>query len=248
VKDSKPSSTASSLFCGTRSPVLSNSGQKTLVARTEAEIIHLAQTGDESAFEFLYKTNRQRIYALCLRLTRNPGLAEDLMQEAFLQAFRKINSFREESTFSSWLYRIGFNVALMHLRKKGLQEVALEQTCESEDNDSRTRQFGALDPVASATCDRVSLNRAIRELPNGYKKILLLHDVLGHLHCEIASLLGCSIGNSKSQLHKARLRMREILEVKSRQKQQKLSTLSVERTRTTQLDQAIFGCFEVSRH
>src|SRR6202040_949119 len=95
---------------------------------TEAEAIRLAQAGDAAAFEFLYSLQGRRVYALCLRMVNNPSDAEDLMQEAFLQLFRKIGTFRGESAFSTWLHRMTVNVVLMRLRKKSLPVASLEET------------------------------------------------------------------------------------------------------------------------
>jgi RNA polymerase sigma-70 factor (ECF subfamily) len=179
---------------------------------TEAEIIHLAQTGDAAAFEHLYKAHSRRVYLLCLRMTRNPSLAEDLTQEAFLHVFRKIQSFRGESAFSSWLYRVVFNVVLMKQRIKRLNETPLEETRGNEGDAPMLKKLVRSDPQLSSVVDRVMLKNALRQLPRGYKKIFLLHDLLGYEHHEIAEVLGCAIGTSKSQLHKARMSLRRILQ------------------------------------
>ncbi len=102
-------------------------------ALTEAEAIRLAQAGDAAAFEFLYGLHSRRVYALCLRMVGNPSDAEDLMQEAFLQLFRKIGTFRGESAFSTWLHRMTVNVVLMRLRKKSLPVASLEETTEPDE-------------------------------------------------------------------------------------------------------------------
>jgi RNA polymerase sigma-70 factor, ECF subfamily len=179
---------------------------------TEAEIIHLAQTGDAAAFEHLYKAHSRRVYLLCLRMTRNPSLAEDLTQEAFLHVFRKIQSFRGESAFSSWLYRVVFNVVLMKQRSKRLNETPLEETPGNEGDAPTLKKLVRSDRQLSSVVDRVMLKNALRQLPRGYKKIFLLHDLLGYEHHEIAKVLGCAIGTSKSQLHKARMSLRRILQ------------------------------------
>jgi RNA polymerase sigma-70 factor (ECF subfamily) len=178
----------------------------------EAEIIRLAQTGDAAAFELLYKAHSRRVYSLCLRMTRNPSLAEDLTQEAFLHVFRKIQSFRGESAFSSWLYRVVFNVVLMKQRIKRLNETPLEETRGNEGDAPMLKKLVRSDPQLSSVVDRVMLKNALRQLPRGYKKIFLLHDLLGYEHHEIAEVLGCAIGTSKSQLHKARMSLRRILQ------------------------------------
>jgi RNA polymerase sigma-70 factor, ECF subfamily len=186
---------------------------------SEAEAIRLAQQGDVVAFEHLYQLHKRRVYALCLRMVSNTTEAEDLTQEAFLQLFRKISTFRGESAFSTWLHRLAVNVVLMRLRKKRVPESSLEEMTEpDEESDGPRRDFGAADLRLSGSIDRLNIERAIAELPAGYRSIFVLHDVQGYEHNEIAGILGCSIGNSKSQLHKARMRLRELLQEAERQK------------------------------
>ena len=179
----------------------------------EAEAIRLAQRGDAGAFERIYRLHNRRVYALCLRMVGNPAEAEDLAQDAFLQLFRKIATFRGESAFSTWLHRMTVNVVLMKLRKKKLPETSLEETIDPEDESSAPRrELGGPDLLLTGSIDRVHLERAVEQLPPGYRQIFLLHDVQGFEHNEIAKLMDCSIGNSKSQLHKARMRLRELLQ------------------------------------
>ncbi|MBI1739825.1 MAG: sigma-70 family RNA polymerase sigma factor [Acidobacteriales bacterium] len=180
------------------------------VKATEAEAIERAKQGDEAAFEVLYHLHKRRVYSLCLRMVSNPAQAEDLAQEAFLQLFRKISTFRGESAFSTWLHRMTVNVVLMNLRKKGLPLVSLEETIESDEETPR-KELGAPDVKLTGSIDRLQLQRAIDRLPPGYKTVFVLHDVEGFEHNEIAQMAGCSIGNSKSQLHKARLKLRDYL-------------------------------------
>lgn len=180
---------------------------------TEAEAIRLAQAGDAPAFEYLYQLHGRRVYALCLRMVGNPSDAEDLMQEAFLQLFRKIGTFRGESAFSTWLHRMTVNVVLMRLRKKTLPAASLEETTEPDEETGGPRKdIGAPDLRLSGAVDRVNLERSIEKLPPGYRTVFVLHDVQGFEHNEIAGIMGCSVGNSKSQLHKARTRLRELLQ------------------------------------
>jgi RNA polymerase sigma-70 factor (ECF subfamily) len=180
---------------------------------TEAEAIRLAQAGDAAAFEHLYQLHGRRVYALCLRMVGNPSDAEDLMQEAFLQLFRKIGTFRGESAFSTWLHRMTVNVVLMRLRKKTLPAASLEETTEPDEETGGPRKdIGAPDLRLSGAVDRVNLERSIEKLPPGYRTVFVLHDVQGFEHNEIAGIMGCSVGNSKSQLHKARTRLRELLQ------------------------------------
>ncbi|MFQ5925813.1 MAG: RNA polymerase sigma factor [Terriglobia bacterium] len=177
----------------------------------EAVAIARAQRGDPQAFERLYQLHKGRVYSLCLRMLGNPGDAEDMTQEAFLQLFRKVRTFRGESAFSTWLHRLAVNVVLMHLRKKGLPVVSLEEATESDSGEGPPREFGAEDRLLVGSVDRVILERLIQKLPPGYRMVFTLHDIEGYEHNEIADMLGCSIGNSKSQLHKARLRLRALL-------------------------------------
>jgi RNA polymerase sigma-70 factor (ECF subfamily) len=180
---------------------------------TEAEAIRLAQQGDASAFEHIYRLHSRRVYALCLRMVGNPAEAEDLTQDAFLQLFRKIGTFRGESAFSTWLHRLSVNVVLMKLRKKALPVTSLEESTDPEDEaNGPRREIGGPDLLLTGSIDRVHLERAIEQLPPGYRQVFVLHDVQGYEHNEIAGLMDCSIGNSKSQLHKARMRLRELLQ------------------------------------
>jgi RNA polymerase sigma-70 factor (ECF subfamily) len=159
----------------------------------EAEAIQRAQAGDGASFEMLYALHKRRVYSLCLRMLGNVAEAEDLTQEAFLQLYRKIGTFRGDSAFSTWLHRLAVNVVLMHLRKKGLPQVSLEETLEPSQEDGPRKDIGA------------------RDLTPGYRLVFVLHDVEGYEHNEIAGMLECSIGNSKSQLHKARMKLRDLL-------------------------------------
>ena len=178
---------------------------------TEAEVIAKAQAGDVSCFEALYNRHKRRVFSLCLRMTGDYAQAEDFTQEIFLQLYRKIASFRGDSAFSTWLHRLAVNVVLMHFRKKSLPEVSLEERLEPQHDGEAPKEFGARDHVLHGSIDRIALENAIKELPPGYRIIFVLHDVEGYEHNEIAEILGCSIGNSKSQLHKARMKLRTLL-------------------------------------
>jgi RNA polymerase sigma-70 factor (ECF subfamily) len=176
------------------------------------ETIRLAQQGDAEAFETLYRQNCRRVYALCLRMLKDPTEAEDLAQEAFMQLFRKIHTFRGESAFSSWLHRLTANVVLMRFRKKVPPSTSLDDlTRIDEENGAPRMEIGVPDLRLSGLFDRLKLQDAIEQLPEGYRTMLVLHDVHGYEHHEIAALFGCSTGNSKSQLHKARKRLRRLL-------------------------------------
>lgn len=166
-----------------------------------------AGQGDMGAFEQLYERHNRRVYSLCLRMTQNVAEAEDLAQEAFIQLFRKIGSFRGESAFTTWLHRLTVNQVLMHFRKKS---VKLERTTEEGETPEQVVQ-GTQNPNAMPVIDRIALDRALAQLPPGYREVFLLHDVEGHEHGEIARMLGVAEGTSKSQLHKARMKLRRLL-------------------------------------
>jgi RNA polymerase sigma-70 factor, ECF subfamily len=186
----------------------------------ESDAITRAQRRDAASFESLYKAHCQHVYHLCLRMLKNVAEAQDLTQQVFLQVFRKIGTFRGDSCFSTWLHRISVNAVLMHLRRKR----PAQHLIESLDGDG-TRVADQIDLTRTGTSapdviDKLNLKRAIRQLPDGYKRFFLLHDVLGYQHAEIAVLLGCSTGCSKSQLHKARKSLRRLLGGKQGQAEQ----------------------------
>jgi RNA polymerase sigma-70 factor (ECF subfamily) len=152
-------------------------------------------------------------------MVSDPFEAEDLAQEAFLQLFRKIHTFRGESAFSSWLHRLTANVVLMSFRKKKAHLTSLDEISRANDDDSGQKlEIGEADVRLTGMFDRVNLQSAIDSLPEGYKRMFLLHDLHGYEHNEIAQILDCSIGNSKSQVHKARKRLREVLRKADRYK------------------------------
>jgi RNA polymerase sigma-70 factor, ECF subfamily len=183
--------------------------------RDERDVIMRAQQGDQQAFAKLYESHKRRVYWLCFRMVHQADEAEDLTQEAFLQVYRKLNTYRGESAFSTWLHRVAVNVVLMRLRKRGLTETSLDEMSES-DEDNKTIEIGSDDPLLSGSVDRIVLENAIDELPPGYRLVFVLHDVHGYEHQEIADILGCTTGNCKSQLHKARLKLRAALRHKRR--------------------------------
>jgi RNA polymerase sigma-70 factor, ECF subfamily len=176
---------------------------------SEAQLVARAQQGDEGAFKTLFELYNRRVYSLCLRMTRSAVEAEDLTQDALLLFFRKLPTFRGESTLATWLHRMVVNVVLMHLRKKRLLSVPLDEAEPGEDVPKR--QYGTPDQRLGYCAVRLSLERAIALLPAGYRSVFVLHDIHGYEHAEIAEMIGCSPGNSKSQLHKARLKLRHLL-------------------------------------
>jgi RNA polymerase sigma-70 factor, ECF subfamily len=177
---------------------------------SDADLVARAQQGEEAAFASLFEAHKRSVYTLCLRMTHSPAEAEDLTQETFLQVFRKIVTFRGESKFSTWLHRLTVNGVLMHLRKKRLQQEPLEELNTSLEEPSR-RQYRDDDRRLLGTIDRITLSGVIAYLPVGYRTAFVLHDVEGYEHSEIARMMNWSVGNSKSQLHKARRRLRDLL-------------------------------------
>jgi RNA polymerase sigma-70 factor (ECF subfamily) len=196
-------------------PIFESAGRKKKAAAQDAApptdhaLARRAAENDMSAFEELYLRHNRRVYSLCLRMTGNVPEAEDLAQEVFIQLFRKIGSFRGESAFTTWLHRLTVNQVLMHFRKKG---VRMEQTTDDGETPVQIVK-GTEDARRMPVVDRIALDNAIAKLPPGYRTVFVLHDVEGHEHEEIAKLLGCSVGTSKSQLHKARMKLRHLLRV-----------------------------------
>ncbi len=178
---------------------------------SEADAIAGARRGNPKSFEILYQRHKGSVYSLCLRMVKNVATAEDLTQEAFLQVYRKIRSFRGESAFSTWLYRVTFNVVMMHLRKKRPCELPLDGTPRPDCTETPHDKFPVEDLTLAGSLDRVVLNRAVSELASGQRMAFVLHEIEGYEHKEVGKLLGWSIGCSKSQLHRARLKLRSLL-------------------------------------
>jgi RNA polymerase sigma-70 factor (ECF subfamily) len=179
---------------------------------SEGQAIALAKRGDAAGFEYLYKAYGGRVYSVCLRMIRNPAEAEDLTQQTFLQLFRKIGTFRSEAQFSTWLHRVTVNVVLLHMRRQKPAAAVVEDLEHYIANEEGKRKHGYGAAALSSLVDRLNLRRAISKLSPGCKQQFLLYDLLGYKHSEIAERLGCSVGNSKSQLHKARKRLRRLLQ------------------------------------
>jgi RNA polymerase sigma-70 factor (ECF subfamily) len=175
---------------------------------SDLELVRASAAGDAAAFEALYQRHNRRVYSICLRMLGNPTEAEDATQDVFVQLFRKIGSFRGESAFTTWLHRMTVNQVLMRFRKRG---VRLESTTDDGDF-TNIVQFGTERPSRMPVIDRIALDRAITKLPPGYRTVFVLHDVEGFEHEEIARQLKCTIGTSKSQLHKARMKLRALLD------------------------------------
>jgi RNA polymerase sigma-70 factor (ECF subfamily) len=182
--------------------------------RNEAQAIARVQVCDPAVLEDLYRLHSRRVYALCLRMVKDTSEAEDLTQETFLLVFRKLHTFRGESAFSTWLHRLTVNLVLMRLRKKSPPVVSIEAPSDPDDetNLPSRLELAVPDLALEGAIDRIVLERCIEQLPAGFRKVFVLHDIRGYLHREIANLLGHSVGASKSQLHKARKRLREYLQ------------------------------------
>jgi len=178
------------------------------VSLREDETVRRAQQGDASAFERIYELHSSRVYGLCLRMVKNPAEAEDLTQETFLLVFRKLPTFRGESAFSTWLYRLAVNVVLMSLRKRQVPVDELENQ-----DAARIEEIAAFtDNYLIGVGDRLSLNRAVVRLAPVYRTVFVLHDVQGFNHVEIAGMMDYSVGTSKAYLHRARKQLRKFLQ------------------------------------
>ena len=180
------------------------------------DIVALAQAGDDDAFAKLYVQHKRRVFSICLRIVRDFSLAEDLTQDTFLQVRRKIASFRGDAVFTSWLHRLAVNTVLMHLRKRVLPVVSIDHLATTGDEMRSERCFGTRDLAQAGAVDRLAINHAVASLRPAYRSIFLLHDVHGFDHGEIASMLKCSRGSTKSRLHKARQVLRGALASQSK--------------------------------
>lgn len=191
----------------------SDSGAETVdtIASTDFQLTQKAGKGDMVAFEEIYQRHHRRVYSICLRMLQNAYEAEDLTQDVFIQLYRKIGSFRGDSAFTTWLHRMTVNQVLMHFRKRN---VKYEKVTDEGDTPDQVVN-GTADPERMRVVDKIALENAIEQLPTGYKNVFVLHDVEGFEHEEVARILGCSVGTSKSQLHKARLKLRKLLKKKA---------------------------------
>jgi RNA polymerase sigma-70 factor (ECF subfamily) len=180
---------------------------------SDAKMVKAAQLGNLEAMSYLYDKYRRRVYNLCLRMLRDQADAEDLTQDVFVQLFRKIDTFRGESAFSTWMHRLAVNMVLMNIRSRNSKRyvlIPIEST--NEEDSSLYEELGKEDAGLRSSLDRMTINNALESLPPGYRMVFLLHDVHGYEHQEIAEILSCSVGNCKSQLHKARLKMRRYID------------------------------------
>lgn len=170
----------------------------------DARLVARMQAGDLAAFEELYRQHSTRLYNLAWRMLGGHADAEDALQEVFLQAFRKLDGFKGEAALGTWLYRLAMNLCLDRLRSRATRN---DRRTESIDG----RQFPARATLADSTLGRIDLERAIAQLPEGARAAFLLHDVEGFDHREVGAILGISEGTSKSQVHKARMKLRGLL-------------------------------------
>ena len=173
----------------------------------ELALVERARNGDLAAFETIYRTHSGRLYSVAYRMLGNPTDAEDMLQDVFLSAHRKLDSFRGESALGTWLYRLATNLCLDHLRSRAARTGQLTGALDDEPGlaDSGSRK------LAERTVTKMDLERALAQLPEGCRTAFVLHDVEGLEHREVAEVLGIAEGTSKSQVHKARLRLRAIL-------------------------------------
>jgi len=174
---------------------------------TDVVLAQKSAAGDTAAFEELYRRHFRRVYALCLRMLNDPVQAEDLTQDVFIQLFNKIGSFRGDSAFTTWLHRMTVNQVLMYFRKRSTKSELTSGDDETPDQIVK----GTENPNKMPIVDRIALEKAVQQLPPGYRTVFILHDVEGYEHEEIARMLGVAEGTSKSQLHKARLKLRNYI-------------------------------------
>jgi RNA polymerase sigma-70 factor, ECF subfamily len=188
----------------------------------------IPRSGGVVDFERLYQMHSRRVFRWCSHMVWDKAEAEDLTQEVFFQVFRKIDTFRGEAAFATWLHRVAVNVVLMWLRKRPLIKSSRGESPErSGGTDCATQEGGAPRSALTGVINRLDLQRALAQLPAGYRTVFVLHDVEGYGHSEIAQMLGVESGTTKSQLHKARLRLRDLLRgVGSRHPQAKVGRMS----------------------
>jgi len=171
----------------------------------DLELAQRCGRGDQDAFEQLYRAHAGRLYTLIVRMVASAETAEDLLQEVFLNAYRKVSSFRGDSSLGTWLYRMAVNHCLDYLRGRHNK---MARTTDSIEDDGIAEPAA---PLVASAIQRLDLERAIARLPDGCRTAFVLHDVEGFQHHEIATMLGISEGTSKSQVHKARVKLRGML-------------------------------------
>ncbi len=200
-----------SVWQNTEGGSLENDARRHIRLSTDFALTRAAAVSDMAAFEEIYNRHHRRVYSICLRMIRNAAEAEDLTQEVFIQLYRKVGSFRGDSAFTTWLHRLTVNLVLMHFRKRSVRfEKAI-----GEGQTPVQIVHGTGNPQKMAVVDRIALEKAVAELPPGYRSVFVLHDVEGYEHAEVARILGCAVGTSKSQLSKARSKLRKLLKKRS---------------------------------
>jgi len=173
---------------------------------TEAALIEAVRRGEAGSREALYHRYKRRVYALALRIVGAMD-AEEVAQEAFIRIFRGLPKFRGDAALSTWIYRLAVNAALSHRARRAPAAADPRAT----DGEPASEGQAGVEPAGGDAVLRSRLERALERLPAGYRTVVVLHDVEGLEHEEVAEILGCHVGTSKSQLHKARARLREIL-------------------------------------
>ncbi len=179
--------------------------------QTDYELAQAVSHGAVSSIADLYERHRRMVFALCLRMTGNTWEAEDLTQDVFIQLLSKVGTFRGEGQFTTWLYRLTTNQVLMHMRSSIRRREFPSLLDDLANTHVVKRSFGR------QLADRLTLAAALRQLPSGYRSVFVKYDMEGYNHREIAGLFGCSVGTSKSQLHKARRKLRKLLQPKASQ-------------------------------
>lgn len=180
----------------------------------DLELARRSRSGDAAAFEEIYRAHAGRLYNLVFRMIGTPEAAEDVLQEVFLHAHRKLESFRGESSLGTWLYRLAVNQCLDVLRGRQAKMARATESLDAEGADEPV----AVSPLVPSAISRMDLEHAIAQLPDGCRAAFILHDVEGFEHHEVATMLGVAEGTSKSQVHKARQKLRGLLSGAGRQK------------------------------
>jgi RNA polymerase sigma-70 factor (ECF subfamily) len=177
---------------------------------TDCALAHAAGHGVMPALGALYERHHRKVYSVCRQMTRDADEAEDLMQEVFIHLVCKLGSFRGESQFTTWLHRLTVNIVLMHFRKRKARREQISEDLE------RKIPVWPRQSAGAQFADRIALDTALAQLPSGCRRVFILFDVEGYKHDEIAHLLGCSAGTSKSQLHRARIKLRHLLQTETK--------------------------------
>ena len=174
----------------------------------DLDLARRCREGDSTAFEAVYRAHSGRLFGLVSRMLASAPEAEDVLQDVFINAHRKMGSYRGESSLGTWLYRLAVNHCLDHLRSRAARMARSTESLDVED----AAEPAASEPRVPTAVSRIDLERAITQLPEGCRLAFVLHDVEGLDHKEVAAALGITEGTSKSQVHKARMRLRVLLD------------------------------------